>query len=243
MSIQQLINQALRKKYEEKRETSGKFAPYLLGRCFRNQIWAKAGIKSSNPPDDRVLRIFKVGSLFHDFIQNFLPEHQIEVKCETDDFKGRADIVTEDSVYDVKSVHSQSFWYMNKPNYDIKTEKFHNWLQLTYYAWVLKKEKIVLVQISKDDLCINEYVDFTSKWLDTLQTEVDQLRWYDGIYEKGELPTAEPRFNKECKYCNYLDLCKKEEENGDRIHPNTKLLKNSQSRRRSRKSTTKVATS
>lgn len=215
MSLQQLINESLKKEQQERlnKERSGKFSPSLLGRCFRCQILNRAGITPSNPPDERALRIFRCGKLFHDFVQNFLPNHQIEILCENDDFKGYADIVTEDTVYDIKSVHSGSFWYCKKEDYDVKKEKYHNWLQLTYYAWILKKPKIVLVQISKDDLCINEYVDFTDKWLENLQHEVDLLREEWKNYPK--LPKAEPRFNKEGKYCSYRDKCK-EIEIGDK---------------------------
>jgi len=234
MSLQQLINEALRKRYEEKRESSGKFIPSLLGRCFRNQILTKAQVPASNPPDDRALRIFKCGSLFHDFVQNFLPANQTEVPCETEDFKGRADIVTEDSVYDIKSVHSASFWYMSKAGYDVKKEKYHNWLQLAYYADVLKKEKIVLVQISKDDMCINEYVDFTNKWQTELINEKEQLKIYWLNYNDDKtLPTAIPRFNKECKYCNYLDKCKEIEKDGHREHPFDKSKSDRKPRRKS----------
>jgi hypothetical protein len=206
MSLQQLINEFLKKEQESYIKTSDKFYPSLLGRCFRLQILNRAGIPPSNPPDERTLRIFKCGGLFHDFVQKFLPENQVEVPCETDDFKGRADIVTEDSVYDIKSVHSNSFWYSSKETYDIKKEKYHNWLQLAFYGWVLKKPKLVLVQISKDDLCINEYADFTEKWLDNLQHEINLLKKYWNEYPA--LPLPEPRFKNECKYCNYLDYCK-----------------------------------
>ena len=222
MSLQTLINEKLRQEDEKRKDKlpSNKFIPSLLGRCFRIQILKRANIPPSNPPDERTLRIFKSSSLFHDFVQQFLPPFQVEVSCETDDFKGRADVVTEDSVYDIKSVHSGSFWYSKKEGYDIKKEKYHNWLQLAFYGWVLKKEKLVLIQISKDDLCIDEYADFTSHWLESLHEEIDILQFLWKEYEEQKsIPKAEPRFNNECKYCNYLDYCKKEEADGNREHP------------------------
>ena len=236
MSLQQLINEKLRKEQEERKEGSGKFAPYLLGRCFRCQILTRAKVTPSNPPDDRALRIFKCGKLFHDFVQNFLPDNQTEIRCETEDFKGRADIVTEDSVYDIKSVHSASFFYANKPGYDVKKEKYHNWLQLAFYASVLKKEKIILVQISKDDMCINEYVDYTNKWEEELNAEKITLLSFWNSYQRATidpLPEAMTRFNKECKYCNYIDYCKGIEKDGNREHPLDKSKPNIKKSRRS----------
>jgi len=211
MSLQALINEALLKAQEERknRERSGKFSPSQLGRCFRCQICNRANIPQSNPPDERSLRIFKCGHLFHDFVQSFIPDNQTEVLCENDDFKGFADVINGEVVYDIKSVHSGSFWYAQKEGYDVKKEKYHNWLQLAYYAWILKKPRIALVQISKDDLCINEYGDFTERWLDKLQAEIDELRWHWGNYSTQQaLPSASPRFNREGKYCAYRDYCK-----------------------------------
>lgn len=231
MSIQFLINESLRKEQEKKREPSDKFKPHLLGRCYRAQIWAKANEPQTNPPDERALRIFKCGHLFHDFVQGFLPPSQVEVKCEDDMFKGRTDIVTDDTVYDVKSVHSFSFHYSNKPDYDVRKEKYHNWLQLTFYADHLKKLKMVLVNISKDDMCINEYVEFTSKWKDDLIVEKACLNTAWSEYPDLK-PNALPRFNKECKYCSYLDKCKEIETNGNRQHPLDKRIQKKVAKRK-----------
>ena len=211
MSLQQLINEDLAKGQEERktRERSGKFSPSSLGVCPRAQILNRANITQSNPPDERALRIFKCGNLFHDFVQGFIPDNDCEVLCENDDFKGFADIVSADSVYDIKSVHSKSFWYGKRDGYDIRKEKRHNWLQLAYYAWILKKKKIILVQISKDDMCISEHADFTDKWLDELQAEIDLLRWHWEKYTTiKELPEAKPINNWEGTYCNWKDYCK-----------------------------------
>lgn len=238
MSLQKKINEELAKKQEErnKRESSHKFYPSLLGRCFRCQVFTRAGIVASNPPDDRTLRVFKCGELFHDFVQGFIPDTQIEVPCVTDDYSGRADVVTEDTVYDIKSVHSYSFHYSNKAGYDVRKEKYPNWLQLAYYAWVLQKKKMCLVQISKDDLCINEYVGFTDKWRDKLQAEMDELRWHWGNFLTLKAPPpAKPRAyitvkapNKECDpYCDFLDYCKGVEHDADRRHITEQPLKNS----------------
>jgi hypothetical protein len=206
--IQDLIDTSLSEKQSlrDKKDPSGYISPSGFGGCFRKQYWQRKGEVKSNPIDARTLRMFQCGNLFHDFVQQFLPVHQVEVPCEVDDVRGRADIVTADTVYDIKSQHSKSFFYMNKEGYDVKKEKYGNWLQLACYAQILKKPNIVLVIISKDDLCIAEYHDETNQWNDAVARELAVIR---GIWDKKELPEAEARaFKSECSYCNYLDKCK-----------------------------------
>ena len=222
--LQELINKSLRGQDEKKKDRvrSGKFSPSMLGMCYRKQILNRANVPQSNPPDDRSLRVFKCGQLFHDFVQSFIDENKcIEVHCESEDFNGFADIVTEDTVYDIKSVHSKSFWYSKKPGYDVKKEKFNNWLQLAYYADVLKKEKMVLVFISKDDMCIEEYEQPLHDWQIELVKEFTNLKTqWD---KKPELPPAEPRTKWDCGYgsnrCQYYNHCKEIETNANREHP------------------------
>jgi CRISPR/Cas system-associated exonuclease Cas4 (RecB family) len=97
---------------------------------------------------------------------------------------------------------------MAKKQYDIKKERNTNWLQLASYAKILNKPKISLVFISKDDLCIVEYVEFTKNWIENLEAEYKTL---NDFWNSKILPPAKPRaYNgKECQYCNYKDLCLK----------------------------------
>ena len=212
-SIQELIDTKLAKKNEgefEKRNT-GKYHPSSLGRCYRMQYWQRKGEKPSNPPDARTLRVFQAGHLFHDFIQQYLPKHEVEVVCEAKNIKGSADIVTDDTVIDIKSQHSRAFWWMKKKGADIRKEKYNNWLQVACYAFILDKPKLRLVFISKDDLCITEYNDTLANWSEELTKEVRTL---DGIWEEDVLPAATPRcYNgKECDYCNFKSKCKEKED-------------------------------
>jgi len=216
-TIQAKIDQRLLEKDQARKERprSGKFHPSSLARCFRYQLWNKQGKEQSDPIDARTRRVFAVGDLFHEFVRGFLPEHDSEVLVKDDNFVGYADIVTEDTVYDVKSQHSQGFWYMTKPGYSIEEEKLPNILQVALYAKLLKKPKMGLVFISKDDLCINEYMFDYSKWEPTLSEEIAELiKWHSS----DKLPPAQPRAygGKECKYCPYKTACKeRERENGE----------------------------
>lgn len=210
--LQQKIDEALLKEQEERKDRvrSMKWKPSMLGRCYRAHFWARKSEPESNPVDTRTLRVFAVGKLFHTFVQGFLPNTQVEVKVEDENIMGYADVVGDDVVYDIKSQHSKSFWYSKKSGYDVKKEKYTNWLQVMLYAKMLGKKFGCLMFVSKDDLCIEEYVLALSDW----EAEVDkELKILNDFWAAGELPPAVPRcYNgKECQYCSYLDKCKEYE--------------------------------
>ncbi len=217
-TIQQLIDKAISLE-DAGHIKSHKFKPSLFGRCYRLQYWARKGEKESNPVDSRQKRVFKAGKLFHDFVQGLLGG-EIEVLVENNDVKGYADLVRENEVVDIKSQHSRAFWWMSKKNMDIRKEKYPNWLQVGYYARELKKPFMRLVFVSKDDLCINEYVQpLDDYWLEAIEDELHCLRYH---WDKQGLPAADPRCfinkdgkSKECGYCSWLKLCNKIEGHTD----------------------------
>jgi hypothetical protein len=191
----------------------------------------------TEPIDKRTLRVFKAGNLFEQFVKELIIKDgggwidcgREPIECE--DVKGFADLLCENEVADVKSQHSRSFWWMVK-SADIKKDKYCNWLQVMYYTRELKKDFGRLVFVSKDDLCIQEYVQqLDAYWLGELSDELQRLRYY---WNKQELPPAEPRafggkentvktpkkspfygYPKECSYCAYFTKCKKVEETNE----------------------------
>lgn len=222
--IQTLIDEALAKGNSTPRKRSHKFSPSSFGRCYRAQIWNRADVQKTDEPEDRVLRVFKAGKLFHDFVQEVItkndPTIQTEVKVEEDDVIGFADLVNGDIVYDLKTVHSGAFHYMKE---DISESKKPNILQVMYYAKMLGKPKASLVFISKDDLCLKEYTLFLDKkWEEELLFELTALRLAWNKYEGLKiLPKAEPRAYKdskgkckECEYCSWKTLCAETEKGG-----------------------------
>lgn len=210
-SIQAIIDESIAlavQQREENRVPSGKFSPSMLGRCFRAQIYKRRNEPTTNPPDERTLRVFTVGHIFHKWLQDLIPaQHEVEVN--TEHFRGFADTVTEDEIIDYKTVHSRQFFHMDKKDYDIHKEKKTNILQLIFYVLQLGKKSGRLVFVDKDSLCVRERGFFPEKWKEELQKEMDILIKH---WESASLPDAEPRAyaGKECKYCGWADKCKQD---------------------------------
>jgi len=204
--IEKLINEKLLEETKSKHVSSGKWKPSSFGYCYRRQFWQRLG-EEGEPLDLRTLRIFKVGNLFHDFVEGFLPH--TEQVVETDDIKGYADIVENDCVSDIKTQHSRAFWYAKKPEYDVKKEKEPNWLQVAWYALQLGKKYCRIVFISKDDLTMNEYQFPAEDFKEKVDNELSTLR---NLWKNGVLPPATPRLynGKECEWCQYQKKCKGE---------------------------------
>ena len=230
--IQSLIDAKLKEEQDARagKVRSGKWSPSSFGYCYRKQYWNRLNEPITNPIDDRTLRVFAVGHIFHKWVEQFFPRAQTEVKVDNKDVFGYADIVLDDEVIDIKTVHSYAFHYTKKGSFDITKEKYSQLLQIACYALLLNKPKFRLVMISKDDLCIEEYGFYTAKWAKEVENELRALR---GFWDAKTLPPAFPRAfggtenYKECrKYCQYLNKClecglvlppeKKKERKGDK---------------------------
>ena len=230
MKIQDLVDGHLKEENDKPRIRSGKISPSSLGRCYRYQIWYRADLKPSNPPVERDLRVFKIGNIIHEWIQGYFTDEQVEVLCEEEDVKGYCDMVLGDTVYDIKSQHSGSFHYMNAVGDDVFNDKFQNWLQLLFYAKHLKKERMQLVFVSKDDACMKEYNLEVKKYVRYLEKELDVLRelWVQ-YKEDGVIPSGEPKAygGKECRYCQFASKCVAISEDDHPVRTELAIMKNS----------------
>jgi hypothetical protein len=222
ISIENIVNQYLEKRNEEEKkahaEYSGLISASLLGQCHRRQFYSIQKIEQSNPPDERALRVFACGNVFHQFIQDIAKENKnyfIESAYKDNTFSVRADAVTEDSVYEFKSMHSKGFWYMDseiKAGKTIQEFKIEHCLQVGLGAMCFKKENACLVYISKDDLCIRQFNLRTQDLEPLVNKEVDAIK---DVLKKAVLPPPEPRLYgkdkkgnyKECQYCAFKDRC------------------------------------
>lgn len=218
MNLNLLLNEYLTKESEKRvtRERSGKWSPSMFGRCFRAQYWNRKNIPQSNPVDAFTQRRFIAGDCVHDFIQKILPEHQSEVKVETEDVFGYADIVTDKKVIDIKSVMPFAYKYIDKEDFNVVEQKYHNVMQVMSYAYLLNKEEGQLSFVDMGTLDIREFNFKTLLWRERVEKELNTLRDY---WVNNQTPPAEPRAfmkdgkSKECEYCSFRETCKLTEAN------------------------------
>lgn len=214
MKIQKHINDAVVKEQEERkgRKGSGCWKPSNLGRCYRLQYWARKGEEVTNPPEISAVKRMNLGTLIHDYIQEKYPKEMVEIKVQSSDVLGYADLVDEDTVADIKSVTDWSYKFVkDKTIEQIREAKFTNWLQVATYGIILGKFYIKLFFVNTKDIHQTaEYEDTVSHWVPIVEKEFKVLR---DFWAKDKLPPAEPRAfgGKDCQYCAYADKCKEVE--------------------------------
>ena len=206
--LEQLLDKKLLEEQAQKqtRIRSGKFSPSSFGRCYRLQYWNRKNEPITNPPSIESLRRFKVGNIFHDFIQQFFADAQTEVKVEEDDILGFLDIELEDRIVDIKSARSYKFKVMRDKGYSVLQDDMPYALQLGYYMMRRNKSIGELVFVDKDALDIIEVRIDLDKIKPHLVEEIAMLRSY---WAAGKLPPPLPRaYNaQDCKYCQFKDKC------------------------------------
>ena len=218
-SIQPIINEYLRKEKEENKHDSKYFHASSLGSCKRKQIWTILKVPETNPLDDRMLRVFSVGNVFHEWLQDKLAKAGVliakeqEVINEKYNYKGRFDalvkIENKNILYDFKTQHSKSFHYIKNNNEGVDEGKK---LQVVSYAVMgnIKVDECRILFISKDDLCFLEYIIPIEPYKKKV---IDELVELNVFLKTKKLPPALPekengKPNWQCGYCRYLDKCR-----------------------------------
>ncbi|MCX6806896.1 MAG: hypothetical protein NT135_02130 [Candidatus Berkelbacteria bacterium] len=221
-SFQKILNNYLRQETEKRKEKKVEyFHASQLGSCKRKQIWRRMNEKETNPADDRALRIFAVGDIFHEFLQKKAEESgcliakEQEVINDEYNYKGRYDaFIEKDGVkllYDFKSQHSQSFHYMQENGTGVDEGKK---LQIVSYAVMgnLPVQECRLLFVSKDDLCMMEVPVKVEDYKDKVVAELKELNQF---YKTKIIPEPLPEIENgrcqwQCLYCPFRDKCRGE---------------------------------
>jgi len=176
-----------------------------FGRCYRLQWWYRKGIPMTNPIDAKVLKIFRVGNLFHHDLQQLLSADTVEVEFTVDDVHGHADRVERDYVEDFKTIGDFPWKLLQKVK-DIEKDKEAYIYQLMAYCYFLKRPKGILTFIHKDSYQMKSYEFLFADWEVRIMAELETLRRY---WDADVLPEAKPRaYNfKECNYCPFQYEC------------------------------------
>jgi len=164
ISIEALIDNSLKLKRKTKLIKSWHCSG--LGSCRTGRFLERKGLEPTNDIDERTLRVFECGNMFEEFVvknvqeTGISAERQVRVELPEWDLTGYADLLITDSngnkeVVECKSQNSKAFWYMVKQKQGPKLE--HK-MQLWCYLKHQKINRGRLVYVSKDDLCIAEYL-------------------------------------------------------------------------------------
>ncbi len=214
--VKKLILGDIREKDREHKEKprSGLWNPSLFGRCYRLQYYNRKDVPQSNPPDEKALFTFRLGTMIHEDIQSLLPKEGVEVEVTKDDIHGFVDYVGKDYVVDFKSAGMWVFKKVNGKKY-CPSENMVNLLQVVAYGVLLEKPWAFLTYISKENYEMKTFEFKVSEWAHELEGELAILR---GFWSQERLPPPSPRAycnsggkSMECTYCSWSSLCEQEQ--------------------------------
>ena len=214
INIQELINKTLRDKNDQKeKKDQTTWHISQLGNCLRGQYFSRLGVEPDKKIDDRVLRVFDIGNRTEEWIVDLIKQ-QKEVKIETQvrvfdkklNISGYIDLVLEQNgkkiVYEIKSKHSKSFWYMREQGAQL-THKY----QIIMYCDLLGVKTGQLVYVSKDDLSIMEFgFQMDSEAVENIRKQVlERIALLNEAWKKKD-PSILPLPDKsdwQSKYCDF----------------------------------------
>jgi CRISPR/Cas system-associated exonuclease Cas4 (RecB family) len=227
LDLQHIVNTSLRQERETEREQHQRQGWYAtdLGQCLGGVYRQRL----EGPPqyDERRLRLFSVGNIFHHWLVDKVKTAGYEVlteeRMESPEYhiSGRADLLISNgdstTLYEIKSMHSQGFWWRQKSG---GLALPHHELQVTAYMWMLRDRypdlDARICYVSKDDLAV---MTIPVKYREERVSEVQrQLGILNEAWEKQEPPepaqavvcdsvTGKWTVNWMAKYCPTHDQC------------------------------------
>ena len=197
------------KRHEDKEVTS--WRPSRIGACRTGLYLERLGVKPDTEFDARTLRVFETGKIFERWISDLLKQEartyqeQVRLEWPEQDVTGYADALVNDMlVYEYKTKHSKSFWYMKDKG---EGPSLHNQMQLWLALKILDKPEGRLCYISKDDLSILEYIVFLkNESLEKATMEelrVLNLAWKEKVAPR---PIKDPKDWRN-RYCRWHQGC------------------------------------
>jgi CRISPR/Cas system-associated exonuclease Cas4 (RecB family) len=196
------------------------------GMCMRKHYFKNvAGVKPS-PIDDNTMRLFRMGDMVHEDIQDALTEYaqlngakiyiEKEIQLPEVNVRGFLDVLIADdgALYDIKTCNSRKWSKLFGYKYKEPNASLGYHLQLGTYAWWYEKEtntrlkKLALFFYNKDTSRVRELS------VDLSFIEEAKAYWKDlnKRFKKGN-PAIEigvaPMYSWECNklYCNFWKVC------------------------------------
>ena len=216
-------NEAHRKKRYDGKEQW--FHASASGMCMRKHYFQHIAKVKPKPVNEDTMRLFRLGDLVHEDIQNALREYaenngskiyiEKEIQLPEVNVRGFLDIIVIDDgiLYDIKTCNSWK-WKNIFGRYPDPNPSINYHLQLGTYGWWYEKssrkklKKLCLLYYNKDTSKIRE-LDVSTSYIESAKEY-----WIDANerYEKGNPPIelgVAPVYKWECnrKYCNFYEVC------------------------------------
>ena len=206
--LAELIDEYILEKRETQVRDNSKFRVSDAGRCRLMRYWKRQGKPFTDEPDERTLRVFEVGHVFHNWLQDLLELQGTlagrEIRVEDIHRIGHIDalVLPEGGplvLYDFKTVNSRKFSYLSA-----EADRHYHFQAATYALLLpLGVGSIRIAYVSKDDLRIQEVpVDLE----DIRGQVVEDWAILVKAWNEGKEPEPNP-MSWECKYCAYGSAC------------------------------------
>jgi len=206
-----LIAAYLKKNHQEAVNPE-KFRISEAGRCRLMRYLKRRGVPPSNAMDDRMLRVFEVGTVIHRLLQDVLRKHDVliaeEFLVEDAHRRGHIDALVrfegKTILYDFKTISAQRLATLEAPS--------RNYLfQIVTYAELLPMpvDDLRIAFVEKDSLSVVEFSVRESCDYAALSEEVaEDWRLLIDAWERRCPPVPDPAtVGVECPWCVYRDYC------------------------------------
>jgi hypothetical protein len=232
ISIQNTIDEMLAKKGDPR---GPKDCWYVTdyGRCPRGAYLERQGTANPNPPDERTMRVFKMGYMVEDFVVEALKNKGIVLSTQESvvypeiGVRGRSDVVISDKgdaqLVEVKSMHSAGFHWRLKSGFQPLE---HHKAQALMYMGKLREKyteslKACICYVSKDDLLIQQ---IPVQWDEDEYNEIiNHFKELERCWKAQELPELisavvfdeqkkKWQVNWKAKYCGHHAICTGDDE-------------------------------
>ncbi len=219
---------------EEERALDGRWHPSSMFQCVRMNVLAVRGVIATTPADAQAKRVFRIGHLYHELVQNALPGHPkiVEVypefKVDVPEWNvvGAGDALIKldnEDWYVVEIKSTKSLRYTPKEDHVKQASVYFTAARDFGYTveWAspldgtiqtrfdpplgAKLKGILLVYLNKQDLEIKQYVyPYLPKWRREIEKRIVEL----DFYRKGHEDQLPPPLPKEKGKPNwYLGYC------------------------------------
>ncbi len=217
IDFNKVIERFLEKEIHEKK--IGRYYPSEIGRCLRNLYYSYKYPVKVKP---RLLKIFELGNIMHDFVVKVLksekiPEielidSEIPIELKVDDFviSGRIDdlilLKTDNRKILVEVKSCKDIRSINKPQNS-------HMIQLQFYMHVTGIKEGILLYIDKTTLETKSFkLEYDAFWAELI---IERFRKLHRALVNDKLPLPEAKIVEEirwmCNFCEYKEKCEKNE--------------------------------